>query len=148
MCVKVPGWVRARNVRVHIRRLRVSVAVVDGRTHDNNGGGGGKNETARLETVVLEGGLSRPVQVDECLWAMERAGRVLLYLQKELPVDCEPGFEWWACVLEGDPKVDVLTCDAGSDASKYPEHAKRRGARALWDHQNKSPEEKLKEVQY
>ena len=156
MCVRVPGWARARDVRVDIRRLRVSVAVVDVRTCENNGVvddvGGGETDgpprgaPAGRKTVLLEGALSRPVQVDECLWTMERAGRVLLYLHKELPADCEPGFEWWASVLEGDPEVDVLTCDAGSDASKYPEHAKRRGARALWEHQNKSPEEKLKEV--
>lgn len=152
MCVKVPDWARARDVRVDIRRLGVSVSVAAaaaGRTHDTDSGGGGggsKNETAASATVLLEGALSRPVQVDECLWTMETAGRVLLYLHKELPADCEPGFEWWASVLEGDSEVDVLTCDAGSDASKYPEHAKRRGARALWEHQNKSAEEKLKEV--
>ncbi|CBJ33139.1 nuclear distribution protein NUDC (predicted) [Ectocarpus siliculosus] len=102
----------------------------------------GEGETA---TPVLAGALSRPVQVDECLWTMERPGRVLLYLQKELPADGEPGFEWWACVMEGDPGVDVLACDAGSDASRYPEHARRRGAKALWEHQNKSPEERLEE---
>lgn len=100
----------------------------------------------KAATPVLAGDLSRPVQVDECLWTIERPGRVLLYLQKELPGDGEPGFEWWACVMEGDPEVDVLACDAGSDASKYPEHTRRRGAKALWEHQNKSPEERLKEV--
>ncbi|CAM9259934.1 unnamed protein product [Ectocarpus fasciculatus] len=103
---------------------------------------GGEGKTA---TPVLAGALSRPVQVDECLWTIERPGRVLLYLQKELPADGEPGFEWWACVMEGDPGVDVMACDAGSDASRYPEHARRRGAKALWEHQNKSPEERLKE---
>lgn len=227
MCVKVPDWARARDVRVDIRRSRVSVAVVNRRADgdqdngngnrsgngnnvgrnegagvngcagsgliDDGGGGGGgasassgtppsppaataghhhpqqhedassssnnsnngsrnnnnddhNQKSAPGTSVLLSGGLSRPVQVDECLWTMERAGRVLLYLQKELPADGEPGFEWWASVMKGDPEVDVATCDAGSDASKYPEHAKRRGARALWEHQNKSPEEKLNEV--
>jgi len=171
VCVKVPDWARARDIRVDIRRSRLSVAVArradgDAAGHlrrqgrEANGAasalgpaadtkqhgidGDGKN--AAPLTVVLAGGLSRPVQVDECLWTTERAGRVLLYLQKELPADGEPGFEWWASVLDGDPEVDVLTCDAGSDASKYPEHAKRRGAKALWEHQNKTPEERLKEV--
>lgn len=202
MCVKVPDWARAGDIRVDIRRSRVSVAVVvrctddeqdNGNSNGNgndirrnqgdggSGGGGGasassgnppspattvghnrdKHEhgdttnatnnnsnqiSAPVTSVLLAGVLSRPVQVDECLWTMERVGRVLLYLQKELPADGEPGFEWWASVMEGDPEVDVTTCDAGSDASKYPEHAKRRGARALWEHQNKSPEEKLNEV--
>lgn len=193
MCVKIPGWARSSDVRVDIRRSRVSVAVVVGRTDgdednvDGRGNGNGsrirrneeaggnfcagrrlddglhhqeqhghedttttttkiKQRSAPVTSVLLAGGLSRPVQVDECLWTMERAGRVLLYLQKELPADGEPGFEWWASVMEGDPEVDVTTCDAGSDASKYPEHAKRRGARALFEHLNKSPEEKLNEV--
>ncbi|CAM9409243.1 unnamed protein product [Ectocarpus sp. 4 AP-2014] len=111
----------------------------------SKGGGAGAAVEGETATPVLAGTLSRPVQVDECLWTIERPGRVLLYLQKELPADGEPGFEWWACVMEGDTGVDVLACDAGSDASRYPEHARRRGAKALWEHQNKSPEERLEE---
>lgn len=97
------------------------------------------------EKAILVGALSRPVQVDECLWTMERPGSVVLYIQKELLAGEEPGSEWWAAVMEGDPKIDVLTCDAGSKASEYPEHARRRGAKALWEHQQKSPEERRKQ---
>lgn len=159
--MKVHSWVRASDVRVDIRRSHLSVAVstTDGRHKTEHGANPqiavadredprSPRQTADLlrdEQTILAGALSRPVQVDECLWTMERPGRVLLYLQKELSADGEPGFEWWATVMEGDEEVDVLTCDAGSDVSKYPEHARRRGAKALWEHQLKSPEERRKE---
>ncbi|CAM9341230.1 unnamed protein product [Ascophyllum nodosum] len=150
--VKVPDWVRASNVRVDIGRSRLAVAA--------RRAGAGESDTTRRRTqaeplsstggdweevVILAGPLSRPVQVGESVWTLETPGSVLLYLQKELPTDGEPGFEWWATVMEGDEEIDVLKCDAGSDTSQYPEHARRRGAKALWDYQQKTPEERREE---
>lgn len=177
MCVKVPAWAGANDLRVDIHRLRLSVAVLPRNRLENltsrgsdpnpaheepNGGGPSptpasatKGElgvatpaaASRDESMsVLAGELARPVQVDECLWTMERRGSVVLYLQKELPAEGEPGFEWWANVMEGDPEIDTLNCDAGSIGSKYPEHVRRRKAKAEWDDQQKSPEERLNEV--
>ena len=152
MSVKVPDWVRASNVRVDIGRSRLAVAA--------RRAGAGESDTTRRRTqaeplsstggdweevVILAGPLSRPVQVGESVWTLETPGSVLLYLQKELPTDGEPGFEWWATVMEGDEEIDVLKCDAGSDTSQYPEHARRRGAKALWDYQQKTPEERREE---
>lgn len=202
VCVRVPDWARARDIRVEIRRSRLSVSVVqlsalrniaacsaatttaaagtppnslsdeDGQEDaaKNIGPSPGGSATGSREqcknkqqtdgtatssglssddgdasaaiVAVLEGPLSRPVQAGECLWTIETAGRVLLYLQKELPAEGEPGFEWWATVMKGDPEVDVTQCDAGSIASEYPEHARRRGAKALWEHQQKNPEQR------
>lgn len=166
MCVKVPDWAGASDLRVDIRRSRLSIAVLTRNNPEHPSSGGtspnlapvtkGKGESGVVapaatshddeKSLVLAGVLARPVQVDECLWTTERRGSVVLYLQKELPAEGEPGFEWWTNVMEGDPEIDTLTCDAGSVASKYPEHARRRGAKAVWDDQRKSPEEKLKEV--
>lgn len=160
--MEVPDWAHANDVRVDIRRSRLSVTLSTERGNTNTFGdsenvGGETEGPADVASpsalghedrngVIIAGALSRPVQVDECLWTMERPGRVHLYLQKELPSDGEPGFEWWATVLDGDEEVDVLTCDAGSDASKYPEHARRRGAKALWENQRKTPQERRNEV--
>lgn len=196
VCVRVPNWARARDVRVEIGRSRLSVSVVQlsalrstavgsavttttsatavaaaagtpNSLSDNDSSKDNAASTTCIEkqqgknrqqttscfssadngagvsvVVVLEGPLSRPVEAGECLWTMETPSRVLLYLQKELPAEGEPGFEWWACVMKGDLEVDVVKCDAGSIASKYPEHARRRGAKALWEHQRKSPEQR------
>lgn len=160
--MKVPDWARASGIRVDFRRSRLSIAVRGAGGHASSTGAGSEPSLTRpelaqgaappvgtgrgQEEVVLAGALSRPVQVDECLWTMERPGRVLLYLQKELPADGEPGSEWWATVMKGDAEIDVVNCDAGSDVSKYPDHARRRGAKALWEHQQKSPEERRQEV--
>ena len=165
MCVKVPDWAGASDLHVDIRRSRLSIAVLPRNSPQHPGIGGtspspapatkGKGEsgvvapasTSPNEKVsVLAGVLSRPVQVDECLWTTERRGSVVLYLQKELPAEGDPGFEWWANVMEGDPEINTSECDAGSIASEYPEHVRRRGAKSLWDDQRKSPEEKLNEV--
>ena len=167
--MKVPDWAGASDLSVDIRRSRLSIAVLPRNSPDHPCSDGtsptptptpaikGKDESGVVapaaaasldeeKSSVLAGGLARPVQVDECLWTTERRGSVVLYLQKELPAEGEPGFEWWTSVMEGDPEIDTLTCDAGSVASEYPEHARRRGAKAVWDDQRKSPEEKLKEV--
>lgn len=166
MCVKVPGWAGASDLSVDIRRSHLSIAVLPRNSPDHPSTDGisptptpatkGKGESGVVAAAaashdekkisVLAGMLARPVQVDECLWTTERRGSVVLYLQKELPGEGEPGFEWWTNVMEGDAEIDTLACDAGSIASEYPEHARRRGAKAVWDDQRKSPEEKLKEV--
>ncbi|CAM9643908.1 unnamed protein product, partial [Hapterophycus canaliculatus] len=170
VCVKIPDWARASDLRVNIRRKRLSVSVIPRNTHGDGDDGKKRAQTDAVSAgaggsaggsagaVVLAGELSRPVQADECLWMVEEdwPGRVLLYLHKELPPppttadgregeEEQGGFEWWASVMEGDPQVDVSTCDAGPRVSNYPEYARRRGARGLWEHQKKSPEERLKE---
>lgn len=95
--------------------------------------------------IILNGKLSRPIEVGESLWTLERPGQVYLYLQKELLVDGAPGSEWWATVMEGDPEIDISTCDAGSKISEYPENARMRGAKAFWEHQQKTPEQRQEE---
>lgn len=153
MCIKVPDWVHAKNMRVDFRRSRITVAASHAGSGESiaNGLSEPKHVSNAVvgesdEAVILAGPLSRPIQIDESVWTMERHGNVVLYLQKELSADGEPGFEWWATVMEGDSEIDVLKCDAGSDVSQYPEYARRRGAKALWDHQQKTPEERREEV--
>lgn len=153
MCIKVPDWVHAKNIRVDFRRSRLTVT-----GHRAGYGESTPNkhpEPKQLsnavvgesdEVVILAGPLSRPIRIDECVWTMERHRSIVLYLQKELSPDGDPGFEWWATVLEGDSEINVLECDAGSDVSQYPEYARRRGAKALWDHEQKTPEERREEV--
>lgn len=188
VCMRVPDWAQARDMRVEIRRLRLSVRAVRPDMLPKNGiavdstaakklGEGVPSIGGNLDSchddnsdtredqledkasssfsaevipaptvTILEGVLSRPVDVDECLWTMgDTPGRVLLYLQKELATEGEPGFEWWASVMEGDAEVDVSKCDAGPLASEYPEHARRRGAKAMWEDQRKSPEQRRRD---
>lgn len=157
VCVKVPVWAQARDIRVDMRRLRLSVRIVSpGKPQTaadhttaarviapTNTGDDKKPPAAGIcedvTTVILDGTLSRPVQAGECLWTMEKPGRVYLYLQKELAAEGKPGYEWWERVIDGDEGIDTTTCDAGCFASGYPEHVRRRGAKALWEDQRKSP---------
>ncbi|CAM9903104.1 unnamed protein product [Discosporangium mesarthrocarpum] len=152
--VTLPAGVHAKDVRVKFRRLHLSVEYqrsVDGvageEADDHNTGEGGQAGQARdTESVtVIRGTLSRPIRADECLWMLEQPGRLQLYLHKELKPDGPPGSEWWPCVMEGDPTIDVQMCDAGGNISDYPEHARRCGAKALWEHQQKSPEQRKEE---
>lgn len=151
MSVKVPKWTRARNVRVNFRRLDLSVAVVLEPGTDafatavmgqKDPAPGARDPGQQQERIILSGALSRPVEVGECIWTLEKPGQVLLYLQKELSGDESPGSEWWPALMKGDPEIDVSACDAGSRLSDYPEHALRRGAKAFWEHQQKTPEER------
>ncbi|CAM9997345.1 unnamed protein product, partial [Choristocarpus tenellus] len=128
--IKIPKETNARDVDVTFRRLHLSVTfacVAEG----------GKGSSAKV--TVLCGALSRPVRADECLWTMECPGQLHLYLYKELGANVTTGQEWWECVMDGDLAIDVQSCDA--EVCEYPEHIRRGGAKALWEHHQKAPEE-------
>jgi len=56
---------------------------------------------AQAPSFLIDAPLSKPIVCDDSLWTIEDGKRLLIHLQKF------NGMEWWDCVCEGDPKIDV-----------------------------------------
>ena len=76
--IKVDKTVRSRDLKIVIKKDFLSVAC--------------KGET------IMQGKLSKPIKTDDCTWTLD-SGEILIHLEKF------NGMEWWAHVLESDPKM-------------------------------------------
>ena len=76
--IKVDKQIRSRDLKIQIKKDFLSV-VCKGQ-------------------VIMEGKLSKPVKTDDCTWTLD-SGEILIHLEKY------NGMEWWAHVLESDPKM-------------------------------------------
>jgi hypothetical protein len=52
-------------------------------------------------TWIVDAPLCKPIIVDDSFWTVEDGNRLALNLQKSNQM------EWWDCVCQGDPKIDV-----------------------------------------
>jgi hypothetical protein len=131
--IAVPRTLRAKQLTVSLHRTRIAVSaqlpLPQSQQSDS------PSSTTLVDTPLLTGQLARPILSGESLWMLDTPGLLCLHLQKELPSQGESGFEWWDRVLCGDAPIDLAGVHAGEDVRAYPEHARLKAARALWDQQ-------------
>eukprot|EP00429_Kryptoperidinium_foliaceum_P002160 CAMPEP_0176007014 /NCGR_PEP_ID=MMETSP0120_2-20121206/3015_1 /TAXON_ID=160619 /ORGANISM="Kryptoperidinium foliaceum, Strain CCMP 1326" /LENGTH=233 /DNA_ID=CAMNT_0017339763 /DNA_START=189 /DNA_END=887 /DNA_ORIENTATION=+ len=84
--VPVPDNTRGRDLNVVIAKKKLKVGL--------RGAG---------EAIIDEAPLCKPVIVDDSFWTVEDGNRLVINLQKSNQM------EWWDCVVQGDPKIDVTT---------------------------------------
>jgi CS domain/N-terminal conserved domain of Nudc. len=80
----VPDHTRGRDVNVIIRKQHLKVVV-------------------HKDMVLVDAALHKPIIVDDSFWTLEDENRLVINLQKL------NAMEWWDCVCQGDPNIDVKT---------------------------------------
>jgi hypothetical protein len=135
--IAVPRTLRAKQLTVSLHRTRIAVCakLPLPQTQSDSPSTTAGDAPALVDTPLLTGRLARPILSSESLWMLDTPGLLCLHLQKELPSQGENGFEWWDRVLCGDAPIDLAAVHAGEDVRAYPEHARLKAARALWDQQ-------------
>ena len=82
------------DVRIHKQHLRVAL----------------RTTTTSQPTAMVDARLSKPIICDDSFWTVEDGNRLVINLQKLNQM------EWWECVCEGDPKIDVKTIQPESSS--------------------------------
>mmetsp|Transcript_32633 Transcript_32633/g.52045 ORF Transcript_32633/g.52045 Transcript_32633/m.52045 type:complete len:392 (+) Transcript_32633:20-1195(+) len=100
------------------------------------------------ESVLTER-LNRPVTVDECSWELEGAGCLHVTLLKENSSikEQKPGYEWWDRIFEHGERINLDDVSIGNDLRKLPAKQKAEMERSMWEHNQKTPEEKAEHDQ-
>ena len=84
--VPVPDNTRGRDMNVTISKKHLKV---------------GLKEQPGGTKWLIDAPLTKPIIVDDSFWTVEDGNRLVINLQKKNDM------EWWECVCEGDPKIDV-----------------------------------------
>ena len=82
--VPLPENTRGRDLNVVIKKKHLTVAL---RTNK--------------DAPIVDAPLTKTVICDDSLWTVEDGNRLVLQLQKQNQM------EWWNCVCEGDPSIDI-----------------------------------------
>ena len=79
--VPLPSGTRGRDMSVAIKKLHLKVGLL-------------------RQPLIIDAPLNKPVIIDDSFWTIED-NNLVLNLQKSNQM------EWWECVCQGDPKIDV-----------------------------------------
>ncbi|EPZ32981.1 putative nudC protein [Rozella allomycis CSF55] len=82
LVIPVPAGTKSKQIRVEISRKKLVVAL-------NN------------EAPIISGELHKDIIVDDSTWTLDSQKEIQVHLEKKNQM------EWWACVIEGHPKVDT-----------------------------------------
>lgn len=84
--IPVPDNTRGRDLNVVIAKKKLKVGL-----------------RGAKEMIIEEAALCKPIIVDDSFWTVEDGNRLVVNLQKSNQM------EWWDCVVQGDPTIDVKT---------------------------------------
>ena len=113
--VEVPAGTRGRDVTCKITRSHLLLTV---RTAPD---------------LVIDADFAKPVVPEDCNWSVEDQCRVVLELAKENAA------EWWACVLKGEPQIDVTKIrPEESQLSDLDPETRRMVEKMMYDQRQKA----------
>ena len=86
--VPVPDNTRGRDLNITIAKKTLKV---------------GLRGSSQADMIIPEAPLCKPIIIDDSFWTVEDGNRLVINLQKSNQM------EWWDCVVQGDPTIDVKT---------------------------------------
>lgn len=82
--ISLPDNTRGRDLSVTIKKKQLSVAI-----------------KSQLPIHIVDSPLSKMITCDDSFWTVEDGNKLIITLEKKNQM------EWWDCVCDGDPKIDV-----------------------------------------
>jgi hypothetical protein len=83
--------------------------------------------------IIEEALLCQPIIVDDTFWTVEDGNRLVINLQKLNQM------EWWDCVVQGDPKIDVKTIQPeNSNLSDLDGETRKTVEKMMFDQRQKA----------
>lgn len=123
--VPVPDGTRGRDLDIRIAKQHLKVTLRRGNNSATN-------------VDIVNAPLHKTVIVDESFWTVEDGNRVVILLQKLTDSGGGVG-EWWSCVCQGDPTIDVTTIQPeNSNLSDLDGEVRQTVEKMMYDNRQKA----------
>eukprot|EP00316_Scyphosphaera_apsteinii_P023693 CAMPEP_0119306422 /NCGR_PEP_ID=MMETSP1333-20130426/7188_1 /TAXON_ID=418940 /ORGANISM="Scyphosphaera apsteinii, Strain RCC1455" /LENGTH=332 /DNA_ID=CAMNT_0007309725 /DNA_START=33 /DNA_END=1028 /DNA_ORIENTATION=+ len=76
----------------------------------------------RNEQPIIDGTFYNKVKLDDCMWQLQDQHRLIISLPK-LVID---KYEWWPCLIKGEPEINTDECKVGEATNLFCNNGDRR----------------------